>query len=109
MPGRDFQYALYFCYACILSYPRRFSFLPLYTKSFNVHFEVKEKCTFITSATFDYLLKVSVYMEKPEEIETNRHLYILAIHVENICIHPCNVKTISNFAVTSGPVAGAAR
>lgn len=48
-------------------------------------------------------------MEKPEEIEINRHLYILAIHLENICIHPCNVKTISNFAVTSEPVAGAAR
>lgn len=56
-------------------------FLPLYTKSFNVHFEVKEKGTFITSATSDYFLKVSVYMEKPEEIEINRHLYILAIHV----------------------------
>lgn len=55
--------------------------MPLYTKSFNVHFEVKEKRTFITSATSDYFLKVSVYMEKPEEIEINRHLYILAIHV----------------------------
>lgn len=48
-------------------------------------------------------------MEKPEEIDINKHLYILAIHLESICIHPCNVKTISNFAVTSEPVAGAAR
>lgn len=45
MPSRDFQCAFYFGCAYILSYPRRF-FLPLYTKSFNVHFEVKEEMNF---------------------------------------------------------------
>jgi len=52
---------------------------------------------------------MSLYAEKPEVLEINRHLYISAIHLENICIHPCNVKTISNFAVTSEPIAMATR